>query len=166
MGFIVRKKNTQIPTAPVQSEIGVNDALIEEYDAHTVELSFDKPCTGTSAGYTIDINASPATIVSVVGSGSNIFLFTILETLDKGHTVTVDYNSITGDTKSVGENVDLESFTGHPVTNNLAYTYKAYDYFESLSFAAHEFNCKSCASHADASSPRASTSGAMDLLDM
>ncbi len=88
--------------------------------ASTIEVTYSESMTTvTDLGYTININATPATINSVSGSGTTR-TFTIAETLVYSDVITIEYDSNTGDSVDINTLPLSSTTTPISVTNNIA----------------------------------------------
>ncbi|MHA2039377.1 MAG: hypothetical protein ACW98X_23380 [Promethearchaeota archaeon] len=101
-------------------EIRVLGISVEDANPSEFVVLLDTVCTGTSVGWTLKINATPATVTGISGSGTNVFRIQISETVVYTDTLTLDYSATSGDTtNTVIPSVDLADVTGFAVINSV-----------------------------------------------
>lgn len=93
-------------------------AIVEDSNPNVVKLIFDEAVTATNVGYTVKYDTVTQTINSLSGSGTNELLLEINRYAQNGEIITVDYDSVTGDTID-GNTNELVSFIDKPVTNEV-----------------------------------------------
>lgn len=92
-------------------------ATIENAAPTQIVMVFDEVVTGTNLGFTI-AGTTSTTFSSISGSGTTTITGTMAAAAVFGETITLSYNSSTGDIIDGASN-DLATFNGTAVTNNV-----------------------------------------------
>jgi len=93
-------------------------AIIEDSTPNILRLIFDENVTATNLGYTVKFDTVTQAINSLSGSGTNELLLMLNRFAQNGEVVTVDYDSVIGDTVD-GNTNELVSFTNKAVVNDV-----------------------------------------------
>jgi len=94
-------------------------AYVLDSDPNEWVLVFNKAVTATNLGWTLDIDAAPATITGIAGSGTSTLILTTTETVADGEALTISYNGAAGDCLSVSSSTELANITDRVVINNV-----------------------------------------------
>lgn len=102
-------------TPPVLASVAVEDSTKDE-----LNLAFDESVNITILGWTINTDGAALSILSVLsGSGTDTPILQLSRDITEPETITLDYDSVTGDTKDLSDN-ELVSFSLFAVTNNVS----------------------------------------------
>lgn len=96
----------------------LSSATIEDSSDNTVDLVFDESVTITTTGWSISTDGAALSISSVSGSGTTTPSFTLSRSVLASETVTLSYDSSTGNTVD-GSGNELADITDDAVVNNV-----------------------------------------------
>ena len=123
--YVVYDKNITAEQAIIVNEaikrsiLTILSATVENALPNDWVIVFDEAVSLTSAGWTLKINGTPASITGTAGTGTNTITFTTTETPINGDVLTFDYDSSVGDCFGDSDNAPLNGVTGQAVTNNV-----------------------------------------------
>lgn len=96
----------------------LSSATITNGDITKLNLFFDEPVEITTAGWSVSASGGAVTLSSVAGSSSANPIFTMSRGIVSGETVTISYNTGTGNTTDTEGN-ELATVSGFAVTNGV-----------------------------------------------